>query len=136
MTLGHQVGYWTDYASIQSDGSEGKGPETRIVYVTEEVLIAELKRDPKLSKYACIIVDEAHKRTMQTELLLALLKMALVARRDHSLKVKPIHMLCLMLCLQTTSLTLYFRSSSCPPPWMHVFSSGTSTTRHFSRFLV
>jgi pre-mRNA-splicing factor ATP-dependent RNA helicase DHX15/PRP43 len=48
-------------------------PLTRLTYVTEGVLLNEAKNG-NLSQYSCIIIDEAHERGLNTDLLLLYLK--------------------------------------------------------------
>jgi ATP-dependent RNA helicase DHX8/PRP22 len=55
---------------------------TVMKYVTDRVLLNECMRDALLSKYSCIIVDEAHERSLFTDLLLSLLKQLLVRRPE------------------------------------------------------
>lgn len=42
--------------------------------MTDGMIVRELMSDPLLSKYSVVIVDEAHERTLRTDLLLANLK--------------------------------------------------------------
>ncbi|KAG5221105.1 ATP-dependent RNA helicase [Salix suchowensis] len=65
--VGATVGY-----SVRFD--ERSGPDTRIKYLTDGMIVRELLSDPLLSRYSVIIVDEAHERTLRTDLLLASLK--------------------------------------------------------------
>lgn len=65
--VGTTVGY-----SVRFD--ERSGPDTRIKYLTDGMIVRELLADPLLSRYSVIIVDEAHERTLRTDLLLASLK--------------------------------------------------------------
>ncbi|KAL0960841.1 hypothetical protein HGRIS_005857 [Hohenbuehelia grisea] len=65
--LGHLVGY-----SVRFD--EKNGSDTRIKYLTDGMIMRELMSDPLLSKYSVIIVDEAHERTLRTDLLISNLK--------------------------------------------------------------
>ncbi|KAM5345366.1 hypothetical protein ACJ41O_011228 [Fusarium nematophilum] len=69
VNLGEQVGYTVRFQNVSSD-------ETRLKFLTDGLLLQQLKTDMVLSDYACIIVDEAHERTANTDLLLALLKRA------------------------------------------------------------
>ncbi|KAI0761980.1 P-loop containing nucleoside triphosphate hydrolase protein [Trametes elegans] len=66
-SVGAVVGY-----SVRFD--EAASPETRIKYVTDGMLVRELLGDPLLSRYSVIVVDEAHERTLRTDLLIANLK--------------------------------------------------------------
>uniref|UniRef100_A0ACD5XRQ4 Uncharacterized protein n=1 Tax=Avena sativa TaxID=4498 RepID=A0ACD5XRQ4_AVESA len=65
--LGKKVGY-----SIRFDDSTSNA--TRIKYMTDGLLLREALLDPLLSKYSVIVVDEAHERTVHTDVLLGLLK--------------------------------------------------------------
>lgn len=65
--LGGLVGYTVRF-------EDKSGPETRIKYVTDGMLVRELLSDPLLSRYSVIVVDEAHERTLRTDILIANLK--------------------------------------------------------------
>lgn len=67
VTLGTSVGY-----SVRFD--ERFSSETRIKYMTDGMIVRELMSDPLLSKYSVVIVDEAHERSLRTDLLIANLK--------------------------------------------------------------
>ena len=56
--------------------------DTRIKIMTDGILLQEMKLDPWLSKYNCIIVDEAHERSLNIDFILGLLKRILEERRD------------------------------------------------------
>ncbi|KAJ7712274.1 P-loop containing nucleoside triphosphate hydrolase protein [Mycena metata] len=74
--LGGLVGY-----GIRFD--EKTSPATRVKYMTDGMLTRELLWDPLLSKYAVIIVDEAHERTLQTDLKLLLANLKRILRERN-----------------------------------------------------
>ena len=75
--VGKLVGY-----SVRFD--EAWSAYTRIKYVTDGMLVRELLSDPLLSRYSVLIVDEAHERTLRTDILLANLKTIMRSRNQPS----------------------------------------------------
>lgn len=73
--LGEEVGY-----SIRFE--DRTGPRTRIKYMTDGVLVRECLEDPHLSRYGVVMLDEAHERSIDTDILFGLLKRALARRPD------------------------------------------------------
>ncbi|KAL8463324.1 hypothetical protein ACS0TY_034107 [Phlomoides rotata] len=67
LPLGQKVGYAIRFEDETSNS-------TRIKYMTDGLLLREALLDPYLSKYSVILVDEAHERTVHTDVLLGLLK--------------------------------------------------------------
>ncbi|KAG5464415.1 hypothetical protein LSCM1_00600 [Leishmania martiniquensis] len=59
---------------------------TRIKFLTDGILLREIQGDPMLSKYGCILLDEAHERTLHGDVLFGLLK-AIARKRGDSLKI-------------------------------------------------
>jgi HrpA-like RNA helicase len=57
-------------------------PDTQIKIMTDGILLQEMKLDPWLSKYSCLMVDEAHERSLNIDFILGLLKRVLEERRD------------------------------------------------------
>ncbi len=79
-TVGQTVGFRVRFADQISAA-------TRVVLMTDGLLLAELAGDPQLSRYDTIIVDEAHERTLNIDLLLGVLKRLLPIRPDLKLIV-------------------------------------------------
>ena len=74
-TLGQELGYKT--------GLRGKYSEqTKIVYMTDHTLLNECIANPTFAKYSCLVIDEAHERSLSTDLLLAFIKQCLPSRPD------------------------------------------------------
>jgi len=72
--LGGKVGY-----SVRFD--DLSGPETLIKFVTDGMLLRECLSDSSLSRYSTIILDEAHERTLRTDILFGLVKRLQMRRK-------------------------------------------------------
>lgn len=79
VTLGEEVGYAIRFEDRTSD-------LTRIKYLTDGVLLRECLSNPELNQYSVIILDEAHERSLNTDILMGLVK-RLVKMRASKLKV-------------------------------------------------
>ncbi|KAJ1749407.1 Pre-mRNA-splicing factor ATP-dependent RNA helicase PRP16 [Coemansia sp. RSA 1821] len=78
--LGEQVGY-----AIRFEDCTSK--ETKLKYMTDGVLLRETLTRRDLAQYSVIIMDEAHERTLNTDVLLGLLKQIVATRLDIKLIV-------------------------------------------------
>jgi pre-mRNA-splicing factor ATP-dependent RNA helicase DHX38/PRP16 len=78
--LGALVGYAIRFEDCTSR-------ETIIKYMTDGVLLRESLVEPDLDRYSCIIMDEAHERALNTDVLMGLIKKVLARRRDLKLIV-------------------------------------------------
>ena len=126
--LGEEVGYQIG-GDKRVDKHEKK---TRIAFMTEGVLLRKQASDKDLSEYACIIIDEAHERTVETDILMAMLKKILRRRKDLKVTLCPLfHFTRRLTYLANAD---HGRSSSCQPPWMRSCSRTTSTTARWSTF--
>jgi len=76
--LGHEVGY-----SIRFE--DRTGPKTILKYMTDGMLLREILNEPDLASYSCLIIDEAHERTLHTDILFGLVKDIVRFREDLKL---------------------------------------------------
>ncbi|OJT09241.1 hypothetical protein TRAPUB_14316 [Trametes pubescens] len=77
--LGKQVGYSIRFEDMTEPGT------TFLKYMTDGMLLREAMNDNELSRYSTIILDEAHERTLATDILMGLLKD--IAKRRSDLKI-------------------------------------------------
>ncbi|MCJ1255699.1 hypothetical protein MMC24_003516 [Lignoscripta atroalba] len=73
--LGEEVGYSIRFEDLTS-------ASTRIKFMTDGLLLREALVDPLLSRYSVIMVDEAHERSLSTDILLGVLKKILKRRPE------------------------------------------------------
>ncbi|KAH0981111.1 hypothetical protein GBA52_008288 [Prunus armeniaca] len=78
--LGEEVGYAIRFEDCT-------GPDTVIKYMTDGMLLREILIDENLSQYSVVMLDEAHERTIHTDVLFGLLKKLVKRRPDLRLIV-------------------------------------------------
>jgi len=76
--LGQRVGYRVRF-------EDKTGPQTRLTYLTEGLLLSELLQKPQLAAHSIIILDEVHERSADLDTLLAFFKLQLARRPDLKL---------------------------------------------------
>lgn len=74
--LGEHVGYSIRFEDMTTPGT------TFLKYMTDGMLLREAMNDPLLTRYSTIILDEAHERTLATDILMGLLKTLAKQRSD------------------------------------------------------
>ncbi|KAJ6455674.1 P-loop containing nucleoside triphosphate hydrolase protein [Mycena sanguinolenta] len=77
--LGRHVGYSIRFEDMTESGT------TFLKYMTDGMLLREAMNDPNLERYSTIILDEAHERTLATDILMGLLKA--LAKKRSDLKI-------------------------------------------------
>ncbi|XP_057947960.1 probable pre-mRNA-splicing factor ATP-dependent RNA helicase DEAH9 isoform X1 [Malania oleifera] len=96
--LGEEVGYTIRFEDRTNTGV------TRIKFLTDGVLLREMMADPLLTQYSVIMVDEAHERSLFTDILLGLLKK--IQRRRPQLRL-----IISSATIEAKSMSAFFRTS-------------------------
>ncbi|KAM3499754.1 hypothetical protein MY10362_007016 [Beauveria mimosiformis] len=78
--VGNEVGYSVRFEDCTSD-------KTMLKYMTDGMLLREFMTEPDLAGYSALMIDEAHERTVHTDILLALLKDLSRERKDLKLLI-------------------------------------------------
>ncbi|KAF8561895.1 hypothetical protein P879_04501 [Paragonimus westermani] len=119
--------------------------ETEIKFMTDGVLLQEVKQDFELSRYSTIIVDEAHERSIYTDVLLGLLSMIMRLRRIRHTEgrptrgkiLPPLKLIIMSATLRVTDFSenrrLFPEALCSPPPVIHVESRQFPVTCHFAK---
>lgn len=78
--IGHEVGYSIRFEDCTSE-------KTIIKYMTDGMLLREFLNEPDLSSYKVLVIDEAHERTLHTDILFGLVKDIAKYRKDLKILV-------------------------------------------------
>ncbi|NXO03249.1 DHX37 helicase, partial [Rhinopomastus cyanomelas] len=124
MNLSHRV---VSY-QIRYEGNVTE--ETQIKFMTDGVLLKEIQKDFLLSKYKVIIIDEAHERSMYTDILIGLLSRIVPLRAKKGL---PLKLIVMSATLRVEDFTDNRRLFSVTPPVIQVDARQFPVTVHFNK---
>lgn len=125
--LGREHGKHVGY-QIRFDTKVGDG--TRIKFMTDGVLLREMSSDFELSKYSALVVDEAHERSVNTDILLGLLSRVVRLRRSNG---KPLKLIIMSATLRVSDFADNRQLFPLSPPVVSVESRQYPVSVHFSR---
>ncbi|KAF4556653.1 ATP-dependent RNA helicase-like protein 2 [Elsinoe fawcettii] len=125
--VGHQVRF-----------DSAVGPSTAIKFMTDGILLREVASDFTLSRYSAIVIDEAHERSVNTDILIGLLS-RIVDLREGLTKEKPNQYYPLKLVIMSATMrvedftrnTTLFRDG--PPPIVQAEGRQYPVVNHFAR---
>lgn len=81
--IGNEVGF-----KFKGSIKDSMSDKTKLLYTTDGLILSIiLNKDPLLKDYNCIIIDEAHERNVQIDLLLYFLKQIVIKRKDFKLVI-------------------------------------------------
>ncbi|KAH7102536.1 P-loop containing nucleoside triphosphate hydrolase protein [Auriculariales sp. MPI-PUGE-AT-0066] len=127
----------TDEVSYQIRYDATVSPSTCIKFMTDGVLLREMATDFLLSKYSVVIVDEAHERSINTDILIGALSRVVRLREDMWQKktknIKPLRLVIMSATLRVSDFTENRILFPSPPPVIHVGARQHPVTIHFSR---
>ncbi|KAJ0181763.1 hypothetical protein K1T71_002485 [Dendrolimus kikuchii] len=101
--IGTIVGYSVRFEDVTS-------PITKVKYLTDGMLLREAIIDPLLKKYSFIILDEAHERTISTDVLFGIVKLA--QKERHQKKLHPLKIIIMSATMDVDAFSKYFEN--CP----------------------
>lgn len=84
--MGTKVGYEVGYSIRFEDATSDK---TVLKYMTDGMLLREFLTEPDLAGYSALIIDEAHERTLSTDILFALVKVRLALLILRNISSEP-----------------------------------------------
>ncbi|CAH2052258.1 unnamed protein product, partial [Iphiclides podalirius] len=104
--------------------------DTKIKFMTDGVLLKEIQTDFLLSKYSVVIIDEAHERSVYTDILLGLLSRIVPLRRKRG---NPLRLIIMSATLRVEDFTENTRLFKEPPPLIKIESRQFPVTIHFNK---
>lgn len=110
--------------------------KTAIKFLTDGVLLREIAQDIALRKYSAIIIDEAHERSVNTDILIGMLSRVIKLRAELSEEdptIKPLKLIIMSATLRIEDLTMNSMLFPTPPPVLEVEGRQHPVTIHFAR---
>lgn len=132
-----ELGSFKDRVAHQIRFDSTVSKDTAIKFMTDGVLLREISKDFTLSKYSAIVLDEAHERSINTDLLIGMLSRIVETRADLAKKTekyKPLKLIIMSATLRTADLTMnksLFRKG--PPPVVQAEGRQYPVSVHFAR---
>lgn len=117
--------------------SSGVGKHTRVKFMTDGILLREIQEDLLLRKYSVLIIDEAHERNVNTDILIGLLSRAVPLRNALAAQdpgsVSPLKLIVMSATLRVEDFTGNTRMFPIAPPVINVQARQYPVTTHFSK---
>lgn len=105
--------------------------QTKIKFMTDGVLLKEIENDFLLSKYSVVILDEAHERSVYTDILLGLLSRIVPLRNKKGM---PMKLIIMSATLRVSDFTENRKLFKIPPPVLKVDARQFPVTVHFNKY--
>lgn len=134
--VGQELGDHSDKVAYQIRFEGTVDPKTAVKFMTDGVLLREVAQDIALRKYSAIIVDEAHERSVNTDILVGMLSRVVKLRAELSQEdptVKPLKLVIMSATLRIEDMTQNPTLFKTPPPVLEVEGRQYPVTVHFSR---
>lgn len=135
--VSQELGQYSDQVSYQIRFETTVSKKTAIKFMTDGILLREIADDFALRKYSIIIIDEAHERSVNTDILIGMVSRIVdlrksMAKEDPS--VKPLKVVIMSATLRISDFTenaSLFRQG--PPPLVQAEGRQYPVTVHFAR---
>ncbi|KAK0543984.1 putative ATP-dependent RNA helicase DHR1 [Tilletia horrida] len=113
-------------------------PQTSIKFMTDGVLLREVATDFLLDKYSAILVDEAHERSVNTDVLIGVLSRIVRLREKRwlearSASARPLRLIIMSATLRVADFTQNKTLFPEPPPVLNIEARQHPVTVHFNR---
>ncbi|KAI0031388.1 P-loop containing nucleoside triphosphate hydrolase protein [Vararia minispora EC-137] len=138
--IAHELSLTSSRVSYQIRYDATVSPSTSIKFMTDGVLLRELATDFLLSKYSVVIIDEAHERSMNTDILIGVLSRVVRLREnmweEGEKGATPLRLIIMSATLRVSDFTENSVLFPSPPPVLSVAARQHPVTIHFNRHTV
>jgi ATP-dependent RNA helicase DHX37/DHR1 len=134
--IGDELGDHGKKVSYQIRFEGTVGPQTAIKFMTDGVLLREVAQDIALRKYSAIIIDEAHERSVNTDILIGMLSRVVKLREDLSsedISIKPLKLIIMSATLDLAEFRDNKALFRIPPPLLESEGRQHKVIVHFAR---
>ncbi|KAI1797707.1 P-loop containing nucleoside triphosphate hydrolase protein [Ganoderma leucocontextum] len=135
--VAHELSLTSTKVSYQIRYDATVSPSTATKFMTDGVLLRELATDFLLKKYSVIIIDEAHERSMNTDILIGVLSRVVKLReemwKEGKDEMKPLRLIIMSATLRVSDFAENMTLFASPPPIINVPARQHPVTVHFSR---
>ncbi|UZJ56817.1 hypothetical protein CBS101457_006137 [Exobasidium rhododendri] len=133
--VGTELGLPSSKVSHQIRYDATTSPSTSIKFMTDGVLLRELAADFLLTKYSAIVIDEAHERSVNTDVLIGVLSrvVKLRAKRWIQGQGRPLRMIIMSATLRVEDFVGNTRLFDEKPPLIEIDARQHPVTTHFNR---
>lgn len=128
--VGHEMNLSSKEVSYLIRFEGNATPETKIKFMTDGVLLKEIHTDFLLTKYSVIILDEAHERSIYTDILIGLLSRIVPLRAKRN---DPLKLVIMSATLRVEDFISNSKLFKIRPPVIKVESRQHPVTIHFNR---
>lgn len=133
--VGAELGLTENQVSYQIRYDASVSPQTRVKFMTDGVLLRELAQDLLLDKYSTVIVDEAHERSVNTDVLIGMLSRVVRLREQRWLRdgSRPLRLVIMSATLRVGDFVENATLFPTPPPVLHIAARQHPVAVHFNR---
>lgn len=125
---GKRVGYQIRFDSTVANENQKNG--TALKFMTDGVLLREMMNDFLLTKYSALIIDEAHERNVNTDILIGMLSRIVQLRRQRN---KPLKLIIMSATLRVSDFAENKTLFKVPPPIIRVEARQYPVSVHFNK---
>lgn len=128
--VGYEMSLGSDVVSYLIRFEGNTTDQTKIKFMTDGVLLKEIESDFLLTKYSVIILDEAHERSVYTDILVGLLSRIVPLRHKRG---SPLKLIIMSATLRVEDFTGNRQLFKVPPPVLTVEARQFPVTIHFNK---